>query len=343
MDHMIEVAEMGSISTAEQWSFQRADSLMALLQAALSARSQADWSRWLQVDIQEFLPHDILIAAWGDFKSGVVGYDVITQTPALLEHALPRDIIEPLMETVFDHWLAGGQEPLAIDTRMLRSVGSGLFAKSPYALVHGVQDHRSRYDCIYVFIGSEQLASPTCSQLCRMALPFIDTGFRQLADRGQQLAPAEIPQSGIASCFSDVPFVRRPLQEKAPVDVPEADDSWDDYVAGDRGSPLSGRELEVMEWVRMGKTNSEIAMILNLSTFTVKNHMRRIYKKLDVLNRAQAVGSLDKLQRPAQARAAERPTAGPARQEHPRGGTIERPKMASFISTDEARRTPHAL
>jgi DNA-binding CsgD family transcriptional regulator len=46
----------------------------------------------------------------------------------------------------------------------------------------------------------------------------------------------------------------------------------------------------------MGKTNSEIAMILHLSTFTVKNHMRRIYKKLDVLNRAQAVGSLDRMQ-----------------------------------------------
>ena len=321
---------MGSISTAEQWSFQRADSLMGLLQAALSARSQADWSRWLQVDIQEFLPHDILIAAWGDFKSGMVGYDVITQSPELLEHALPKDIIGPLMETVFDHWLAGGQEPLAIDTRLLRSVGSGLFAKSPYALVHGVQDHRSRYDCIYAFIGPEQLASPSCAQLCRMALPFIDTGFRQLADRGRQLAQADTPETGFASLFSDSPLARTAVPTSTPKAViPEAadaDDAWDDYLPGER-SPLSGRELEVMQWVRMGKTNSEIAMILNLSTFTVKNHMRRIYKKLDVLNRAQAVGSLDSMQRPGQARSAERPTAGPA-------------KLAPFRAA-EARRTPH--
>jgi transcriptional regulator EpsA len=337
-----EVAEMGSNSTAEQWSFQRADSLMRLLQAALSARSQADWSRWLQVDIQEFLPHDILIAAWGDFKSGMVGYDVITQSPALLEHALPKDIIGPLMETVFDHWLAGGQDPLAIDTRLLRSVGSGLFAKSPYALVHGVQDHRSRYDCIYAFIGPEELASPSCAQLCRMALPFIDTGFRQLADRGRQLAQPEMPESGFASLFSDSPLARTPTPQPVIPQVAEADDSWDDYVPGESGTPLSGRELEVMQWVRMGKTNSEIAMILNLSTFTVKNHMRRIYKKLDVLNRAQAVGSLDRLQRPAQARSAERPTAGAARPDHPRTPAMERPKMASFIRTDDARRTPHA-
>ena len=335
---------MGSNSTAEQWSFQRADSLMKLLQAALSARSQADWSRWLQVDIQEFLPHDILIAAWGDFKSGMVGYDVITQSPALLEHALPKDIIGPLMETVFDHWLAGGQDPLAIDTRLLRSVGSGLFAKSPYALVHGVQDHRSRYDCIYAFIGPEELASPSCAQLCRMALPFIDTGFRQLADRGRQLAQPEMPETGFASLFSDSPLALTPTPTPQPViaEAAEADDGWDDYLPGERGTPLSGRELEVMQWVRMGKTNSEIAMILNLSTFTVKNHMRRIYKKLDVLNRAQAVGSLDRLQRPAQARSAERPTAGATRPEHPRTASLERPKMASFIRTDDARRTPHA-
>jgi DNA-binding CsgD family transcriptional regulator len=29
-------------------------------------------------------------------------------------------------------------------------------------------------------------------------------------------------------------------------------------------------------------------MILNISAFTVKNHLQRIFKKLDVLNRAQA-------------------------------------------------------
>jgi transcriptional regulator EpsA len=344
MKQMIdEVAEMGSSSTAARWSFQRADALLALLQEALSARSQADWSRWLQGDIQQYLPHDILIAAWGDFRSGMVGYDVITQSPELLEHALPKDIIEPLMETVFDHWLAGGQEPLAIDTRLLRSVGSGLFSKSPYALVHGVQDHRSRYDCIYIFIGPDELASPSCAQLCRMALPFIDTGFRQLADRGRRLAPAAIPEAGIASCFSDGPVARPASPDSIPAPAAVVDDSWDDFAAGDRGSPLSDREMEVMQWVKMGKTNSEIAMILNLSTFTVKNHMRRIYKKLDVLNRAQAVGSLDSMQRAAAPKASERPTAGGAvRVEHPAARSTERPKMASFSRSDDARRTPHA-
>lgn len=48
-----------------------------------------------------------------------------------------------------------------------------------------------------------------------------------------------------------------------------------------------------MEWVRMGKTNIEVAMILDISSFTVKNHLQRIFKKLGVFNRMQAVARFE--------------------------------------------------
>jgi len=53
------------------------------------------------------------------------------------------------------------------------------------------------------------------------------------------------------------------------------------------------REVDIMEWVRKGKTNQEIGMILDISAFTVKNHVQRIFKKLDVVNRAQAVAKIE--------------------------------------------------
>jgi DNA-binding CsgD family transcriptional regulator len=53
---------------------------------------------------------------------------------------------------------------------------------------------------------------------------------------------------------------------------------------------LSEREREILDWVRKGKTNHEIGTILGISQFTVKNHLQRIFRKLDVLNRAQAIG-----------------------------------------------------
>ena len=52
---------------------------------------------------------------------------------------------------------------------------------------------------------------------------------------------------------------------------------------------LSSREVEILNWVKAGKTNSEVAHILCISSYTVKNHLQHIYKKLDVYNRLQAV------------------------------------------------------
>lgn len=53
---------------------------------------------------------------------------------------------------------------------------------------------------------------------------------------------------------------------------------------------LTSREVEVLEWVKKGKTNPEIARILGVTFPTVKNHIQKIMIKLRVNNRAEAVG-----------------------------------------------------
>jgi DNA-binding CsgD family transcriptional regulator len=50
---------------------------------------------------------------------------------------------------------------------------------------------------------------------------------------------------------------------------------------------LSAREREIARWVRIGKTNSEIASVYGLSENTVKHHMTSIFEKLAVQNRAE--------------------------------------------------------
>lgn len=54
-------------------------------------------------------------------------------------------------------------------------------------------------------------------------------------------------------------------------------------------SPLSTRELEVLELVASGCTNREIAARLDISNQTVKNHISSILRKLAVNDRTQAV------------------------------------------------------
>jgi DNA-binding CsgD family transcriptional regulator len=41
--------------------------------------------------------------------------------------------------------------------------------------------------------------------------------------------------------------------------------------------------------VSVGKKNLEISQILNISPSTVRNHLQNVFRKLDVINRAQAV------------------------------------------------------
>lgn len=53
-------------------------------------------------------------------------------------------------------------------------------------------------------------------------------------------------------------------------------------------SPLSPREMEILEMVTKGSSNKEIAFRLRISQQTVKNHMTAILRKLHVDDRTQA-------------------------------------------------------
>jgi two-component system response regulator DesR len=52
---------------------------------------------------------------------------------------------------------------------------------------------------------------------------------------------------------------------------------------------LSAREREVLELMASGGTNREIAEVLHLSPWTVKEYTGALYRKLEVRNRAEAV------------------------------------------------------
>ncbi|KUI97667.1 helix-turn-helix transcriptional regulator [Vibrio sp. MEBiC08052] len=52
---------------------------------------------------------------------------------------------------------------------------------------------------------------------------------------------------------------------------------------------LTGREQELLAWLKIGKSNWEISRLLNINECTVKYHLQNIYRKLGVHNRIHAV------------------------------------------------------
>src|SRR5690348_660400 len=63
----------------------------------------------------------------------------------------------------------------------------------------------------------------------------------------------------------------------------------EDTATKDLYSPLSSREVEILDYIARGNSNKEIAKSLKISDQTVKNHITSILKKLSVNDRTAAV------------------------------------------------------
>lgn len=59
-------------------------------------------------------------------------------------------------------------------------------------------------------------------------------------------------------------------------------------VLKEKVSDLTRREMEVLKMIASGAFNKEIALTLNISERTVKNHVSNIFKKIGVSDRTQA-------------------------------------------------------
>ena len=242
-----------------------------LVRESIVIRRHVDLLRWLQGDVQRFLAHEIMIAAWGDFGLGLIHYDIVSRLPGVRTEHANAETLTPLLHGLFDRWVGLGKIPYALgtddagfllnDSLLGCALGEAL-REMRSSLVHGISDERGRHDCLYVTFSS----APTIDEHGRSAmeflLPYLDTALRQ------------------------VPHL--PRQHRAMRPAPE------ETTKNGEAYGLSEREAEIMRWVSIGKTNSEIGSILDISTFTVKNHLQRIFKKLDVFNRTQAVVKFDR-------------------------------------------------
>jgi ATP/maltotriose-dependent transcriptional regulator MalT len=65
-----------------------------------------------------------------------------------------------------------------------------------------------------------------------------------------------------------------------------------DYEKAQKEFKLSGRELEVLGAICKGLSNKEISKKLFITEYTVKDHMKKIMRKMGVTSRTQIISSL---------------------------------------------------
>jgi len=243
---------------------------MQIAMGGASVGTHRELWRWLQQrEVQEWLPHEAMLVAWGDFRSGALSYDIVSSLPGLRSSDFTAASIAPLVRYLRDSWVAAPQAPchvhLAHCEQLLRGCSlpsRAVMGRLRIALVHGTRDVRDGSERMFGALSMQPVVPAGGAVALNLMLPYIDTALRRippLPARPGGSAPAEGESRAARSGF------------------------------------LSERELEIMEWVALGKTNPEIGCILNISEFTVKNHLKSIFGKLDVTNRAQAAAKLARL------------------------------------------------
>jgi transcriptional regulator EpsA len=246
---------------------------LRIAQEAVGIATHADLWRWLRHEVQSWVPHEALLIGWGDFQSGDLQHDIVSSLPGLRTRDWSPKAIRPLVSFFRDHWVAGLRRPCAID---LAECGD-LLARSPehrspgdailrlrVALVHGVSGHAQGSELMVAALGIPNGRPPGDGHALKLLLPFIEGVIRRL--------PPPPPLLRVVSSEG---------ARTVPLEAPML--------------ALSGREQQIMGWVAMGKTNPEIGSILQISEFTVKNHLKSIFAKLDATNRAQAVAKLTRI------------------------------------------------
>jgi DNA-binding CsgD family transcriptional regulator len=129
------------------------------------------------------------------------------------------------------------------------------------AAVHGIKDARASHDFLYIAFSTSDASGPLPCAALTQVLPYIDNALRQVAHLPHQIDSLCAAAGAIHSRY-----------------------------LSDRG--LNQYEVDILGWIAMGKTNPEISSILEFSVFSIKNSVHRIFKKLNVSNRAQAVAAL---------------------------------------------------
>jgi transcriptional regulator EpsA len=244
-------------------------------------RSHFDLMLWLQGEMQEYLPHDILVAGWGSFEHKEIEFDIISPITGVRSRFADRESMTELLRGLFEKWLHFKKRPYILKSGLNGFMPHGheksdtvnnALRSMHWSMVHGIVDKRGKHECLYAAFSASKPPAENQLSVLAAVMPYIDTALRQITHLPKQvIMTVQDAGANVASR----------------VDINDL-------------SGLSQRETEVLQWVAKGKTNIEIASILQISAFTVKNHMQRVLQKLNVNNRAQAVSKISPNERHVQ-------------------------------------------
>lgn len=193
--------------------------------------------------------------------------------------------LEILEASSFDQAIARAEEPPGVDLALLDLVMPGMtwhegltalkrrLGETPLVVLTAAEDRRLVADAVR--LGASGFIPKTSSGKVMIG------ALRLVLSGGVYLPPALLEDKEVASLKQALPLGS---------DNPEAlDDPERAGVRAPTSTLLTPRQREVLALLGQGKSNKEIARVLDLSEGTVKLHVTAILKALKVSNRTGAV------------------------------------------------------
>jgi transcriptional regulator EpsA len=273
-------AVIGSLSVAgaDAQDASHTEAIVGVFRAVPGILVRSQFFIWTQGQMQKLLPHQVLVCGCYEPEQGRLIFSVFNSIalPAEAAHCL-CDESGPFLRAIMDEWVRARGRPLVIDIATMgeparRAAHTLLTDAGIFRLVvHGCARPQRPHELESLFLfgepGIERLEQMQSG--AELLLPSLHSAWRTVLsarhERPSHGAPSGAPATGL-----------------------EASASLGDGLAVLK-PPLTPREVQILQCVRAGGSNREIALALSLSPLTVKNHLQKILRKLGVGTRTQAV------------------------------------------------------
>ncbi|HLX81854.1 MAG TPA: XrtB/PEP-CTERM-associated transcriptional regulator EpsA [Burkholderiales bacterium] len=229
------------------------EALTINMDASLRVYARHQLFGWAQGMLQNLVKHELLICALRNGEPP--SYQVDSFAGPAFDPALIGDLFRhdtALVPQIIKTWEDGQYRPVFCDAGAGGALAAELKRTGAQALVaHGTYDSFGKPASLFIFAGAPAEIGARQGFLVELIVPFLHLAWLRTR-------------------------INRPLDGS---DAPQR--------AADL---LTVREQEILRWIHIGKSNIEIGTILDISPLTVKNHVQKILRKLNVQNRTQAVG-----------------------------------------------------
>ncbi len=232
--------------------------LFRIIDSSTSILLRHQFFLWAQGTVQSLLPHGLLICTFDDGFGQPISIEKFSRTN--ISETMFSEICRPdggMVFRVMSAWNTGKNRPVLLCGRNSNRIFYSQFANDlerdnlERVAAHGMFDANGRTRSLFTF----------------MQIPVA------LTERHAYFLELLMPHMHMA-------LVRMLFHERH---HPHGS------APGKTRKLITERETEILRHVQMGKSNDEIAHLLNISPLTVKNHVQKILQKLNVNNRAHAV------------------------------------------------------